>query len=653
MVEGVVAGAASASYTLPKTTAGGIYTIQAVYTDPDDFSTSTDTKQLTVSAAATNIAVSGGTTPFNEISGEGLALSATVSSLAGTTNEGSVTFTVLNASGTQVAGPFVMSVLSGAAGGNVFLSADTAVGSYVIHAVYNGTASYAASLPSTANLSVTAAGTTTAAVATALLYNSASQVVPLSASVISPAGAVGEGMITFTILSGATQVGLPATASVSSGYASANYTLPPGTPIGTYTIQAVYTDTGDNFIGSSDLTHDLTITQPPAAKLFLFTPPSSTATAGTPFTTQPVIYEEDQFGNLETGDNSTMITVSLASGSGPLTGTLTATVSGGIATFTNLGDDTDETVSLRFTSGNLTAATSAGIVVSPAAASKLVVTQQPSPTATAGVFFATQPVVKEEDQFGNVITSDSTNTVTVARGSLGTAALQGTNLTVTLSSGVATFSGLSYDKAESMNLGFTTNANGVSAASSNTIAVSPAAINQLVINQQPSASASTGQPFATQPVIYEEDQFNNLESGDNTTVIAATLFGGAGPLQGTTTATVSGGVARFSNLGDNTAETISLDFTTGSLASPLSNSIVVSPGPAAKLVIHTEPSSNATAGHAFTIQPVIYHRGLIRQSGDRRQLLGGDGLAQQRHRAARRHGHGQGCRWNRHVHQPG
>ena len=63
-------------------------------------------------------------------------------------------------------------------------------------------------------------------------------------------------------------------------------------------------------------------------------------------------------------------------------------------------------------------------MVSPAAASQLVITQQPSATATAGVAFATQPVVEEEDAFGNVITSDSTHTVTAAR-STGTASLQG------------------------------------------------------------------------------------------------------------------------------------------------------------------------------------------------------------------------------------
>src|SRR5262249_58040352 len=58
-------------------------------------------------------------------------------------------------------------------------------------------------------------------------------------------------------------------------------------------------------------------------------------------------------------------------------------------------------------------ATSNDVVVSPAAPAQLVVTTQPSATATAGAPFATQPVVKEEDAFGNVITTDSTHTVTV------------------------------------------------------------------------------------------------------------------------------------------------------------------------------------------------------------------------------------------------
>ena len=84
----------------------------------------------------------------------------------------------------------------------------------------------------------------------------------------------------------------------------------------------------------------------PATQLAIHTQPSSTATAGVAFSTQPVVYVEDQYGNLETGDNTTQVTASLASGTGPLLGTVTVTVSGGIATFTDLSDNTAETISL-------------------------------------------------------------------------------------------------------------------------------------------------------------------------------------------------------------------------------------------------------------------------------------------------------------------
>src|SRR5205807_1593042 len=130
----------------------------------------------------------------------------------------------------------------------------------------------------------------------------------------------------------------------------------------------------------------------------------------------------------------------------------------------------------------------------------------PSSTATAGVAFTTQPVITAKDQFGNVVTNDSTHTVTVARGSKGTASLQGSTLTVTLAAGVASFSGLSYNVAETMNLSFTTNA-GAFTATSNDIVVSPAATSQLIISTQPLSTATAGVAFTTQPVITAKDQF--------------------------------------------------------------------------------------------------------------------------------------------------
>ena len=77
---------------------------------------------------------------------------------------------------------------------------------------------------------------------------------------------------------------------------------------------------------------------------------------------------------------------------------MTATVAGGVATFSDLGDDAAETITLTFSSGNLATATTTSIAVTPGTGSKLIITQQPSPNATAGSVFTTQPIVEEVDQ---------------------------------------------------------------------------------------------------------------------------------------------------------------------------------------------------------------------------------------------------------------
>jgi len=347
--------------------------------------------------------------------------------------------------------------------------------------------------------------------------------------------------------------------------------------------------------------NNIVVTPATATQLVVHTQPSSTTAAGQAFSTQPVIYEEDQFGNLETGDNSRVVTATLESGTGPLRGTTTVIVSGGMATFTNLADDRAETISLGFSLGNLTNATSTNIVVGPATASKLVIQTQPSPTATAGQAFATQPVIDEEDQFGNLETGDNSTVLTAALES-GTGPLEGTT-SVTVSGGVATFAGLADDTAESIRLLCT---GGGLNALTNSIVVSPATASQLVITQQPTTTATAGQAFAAQPVIKEEDYFGNVETGDNNTTITASLGSGSGPLLGTTTIAVKGGVATFENLADDTAESITLTFTGLGLTAGPSSSVAVSPAKASQLVIHSQPSATATAGQPFASGPSVY-----------------------------------------------
>jgi hypothetical protein len=289
---------------------------------------------------------------------------------------------------------------------------------------------------------------------------------PLAVTVSSPDGEpVAGGAITFTAPASNASANFPAggnTAAINAAgqvsIAVAANSIP-----GTYTVIAAAA-------GTPSTLFDLTNTPGPPARLVVHAQPSASATAGQAFAIQPVIYELDTNGNLEAGDNSTRVTVSLESG-GSLTGTRTVTVSGGIATFTGLADDRAETAQLVFRSvPALSPATSSNVVISPA---------QPS---------------------------------------------------------------------------------------------------QLVIHTQPSATATTGQAFAIQPVIYEEDQFGNLETADSSTKVNASLLLGIGPLMGTTTVTVVGGVATFAGLADNTAETIVLLFTSPGLARAISSAITISAG---------------------------------------------------------------------------
>jgi hypothetical protein len=86
--------------------------------------------------------------------------------------------------------------------------------------------------------------------------------------------------------------------------------------------------------------------------------------------------------------------------------------------------------------------------VTPAAADHLLFLQRPTGTA-AGQTISPAVMVAVVDQFGNIVTSDNSDTVTLSIGvdpSGGTATLSGT-LTLTVVNGVATFSDLSIDMA--------------------------------------------------------------------------------------------------------------------------------------------------------------------------------------------------------------
>ena len=107
-----------------------------------------------------------------------------------------------------------------------------------------------------------------------------------------------------------------------------------------------------------------------------------------------------------------------------------------------------------------------------------------------------------------------------------------------------------------------------------TFTVKAASANKLVMKTEPSATATAGVAFATQPAVYVEDTFGNVVTTDTST-IAAVLATGSGPLQGTASISAVAGVATFTNLADNKAESITLKFSDGALTGVIDTTTIV------------------------------------------------------------------------------
>ena len=509
---------------------------------------------------------------------------------------GSVTLALVNAGGVTLQGQLT----ENAAGGQLTfteLSIGTA-GDYQIQATSDGL-----SQVTTNSIHVTAGAATQLVLAPG---NPPSQVDAGADLGITVEAEDGQGHLD-TTFAGTVVIGLVNAPGISL-YGSASATAVGGVAtfpnlsihtVGTYILRA--TSTGLAAASSSSV-----VVVPAAPSQLAIQSEPTTATAGQVFATPLVIHEEDHYGNLETDDNSTRVTALMASGAGPLHGTISVAVTGGVATFADLSDNAADTITIGFSVGGLPLAVTNPIVVGPATVYTLIVQAQPSPTAAAGQAFATPPVIDEEDQYGNLETGDNATLVTAMLAE-GTGPLQG-QTTVTVSGGVARFSGLSDDRVETIRLDF--KAGTLLTQLTNPIVVGAGPAAKLVIQAQPSTTATAGQPFASQPVIVEEDQYGNVEIGENTTVITASA---AGPLQGTTTATVKGGVATFTGLAETTVGMLTLRFNAVGLSPAVANPVAVSSAPATRLVVTTPPPTLTAR------RPVLHRcrdrRGSLRQCG--------------------------------------
>jgi streptogramin lyase len=213
-----------------------------------------------------------------------------------------------------------------------------------------------------------------------------------------------------------------------------------------------------------------------------------------------------------------------------------------------------------------------GVVTLHTNVDHFVVTQQSPSSITAGGSFGV--TVQADDSSGNPDASFNGTVYLTLASNPGGDTLGGT-LSVTASSGGATFSGLTLTKAAS---GYTLQASavGVDSVTTSAITVTPLSATQLVITQQPPSTVKLSTPFSMQASI--EDAYGNVVTSASGAVSVAFANNPTGAtLGGTLTVTASGGVASFTTLTINKIGSgYTLLVSSSGLTSATSNPISVS-----------------------------------------------------------------------------
>lgn len=316
----------------------------------------------------------------------------------------------------------------------------------------------------------------------------------------------------------------------------------------------------------------LTETPGSAARLTIQTQPSPTATAGVVFAQQPVIRVEDQFGNLCTTDNSTVVTAARDTGSGILQGSLSTITVNGTATFANLSHQVAGSITLAFNAPGLTGAQSDSLVVYPGTPNQLAFVQPPT-HAVAGVTIAPAVTVQVKDGFGNEV-PDTGIQVSLSLSS-GSGILSGTTSNLTGATGLAVFSDLNLGVAGLKQL--TASAPALASVVSDTFMIAPAAASQLVFLQPPT-NAVAGATIAPVVTVQMKDAFGN-DATNSGIQISLSLNTGLGILAGTLTkVTDIHGTTRFDDLSLAVAGEKTLTASSDGLTPALSGVFTISPG---------------------------------------------------------------------------
>jgi VCBS repeat-containing protein len=383
---------------------------------------------------------------------------------------------------------------------------------------------------------------------------------------------IGNRSISWIVSSGSGSVSPTTVTTDPNGLAATSWTLP--AVVGNYTVSAV-------FSGLPAVQFTSTATADAPTTIVLASGNNQSATVGTALPNPLVVRVTDVNDNPVSNVGVTWA----AQVGGSVSDATTATDANGLAQVTRtlgvLPGTYTTTATVEGLSGSPVTFTSTALVGAP---DRLAIITQPGSPIVSGSIISPAPSIQiQDDQQNPVPLAGVTVNVTVS-GPDG-ASLGVNDQRLTNNNGRANFTNLTISGPPDDNyvLTFTATVGGVdlTPVSSNPITVTAGAAARLVILQQPSSSAQSGDQFAQQPVVQVQDGSGNPITGNRTIAVELGQGAGDGELTGDlSVATGSGSTATFTDLGiEGASGSYTLIFRSGTLQPAESEVIAVTNNP--------------------------------------------------------------------------
>ncbi len=369
---------------------------------------------------------------------------------------------------------------------------------------------------------------------------------------------------------------------------------------------------GDNV--NPDSSANFTVTPGLPAILIVSTQPTAPLLSGTTLATQSSITVKDQYGNLIGAGIIVNAAVSTGQASNwTLTGTTSATTnSSSIATFSNLtASNSSTTTAFNNATITFTPSTGTGTITSspafiiPAPANHLVITAITPASPVIGTPFS---VTIQSQNNAGIATGVLTNTgISLSSNGIAGSLTGTTTGTISANGTTLTLSGLAFPDAAT---GVTISATQTSGSpaltnfTGNTFTVLAVASQLAFANVAATASINTNLQSFTVVALRPDNTIDINYTGSVTLSKAS----GSGTLSGTLNATAIAGVATFTNIQFNAADTYTLSAASSSLTTATSTAIRVFPSPSE--IYYQDFGTISPYTQPDTLTPPVFATGL-------------------------------------------